>query len=74
MGTNASTISCGDLVDAQVAGKSMLGTYWYRACTGKHVVFFDDDKGEYARFIDADGVRLAAKAAKGVSRLPGWVR
>ena len=66
----------GDLVSVKANGKTMSATYWYRACTGKLVVFMTDEtqKTEYVQFCNPDSVSLQAIAALGAVNMPAWAR
>jgi len=69
-------MKCGDLVSVKANGKTMSATYWYRACTGKLVVFVTDEtqKTEYVQFCAPECVSLQAISAPGAVNIPVWAR
>jgi len=66
----------GDIVSVNEHGRTTSATYWYRACSGKLVVFMTDEtqKTEYVQFCQPECVSLQAIAVPGVVTLPVWAR
>jgi hypothetical protein len=66
----------GDIVSVNEHGRTTNATYWYRACSGKLVVFMTDEtqKTEYVQFCSPECVSLQAISVPGVVTLPVWAR
>lgn len=63
----------GDLVAVREQGfRKTSAMYWYKAYTGKHVVFMCDAQGYYVKFCAPGSVELEAISQPGAVMMPEW--